>query len=55
MTGDELMRRTKLSRHAAAPVQGLKYAWKKANGMQQAWLRETLAQHGVAISDLVDN
>ena len=40
---------------ADTPVQGLKYAWKQASEMQQAWLRETLAQHGVAITDLVGN
>ena len=40
---------------ADTPVQGLKYAWKQANEMQQALLRETLAQHGVAINDLVGN
>jgi hypothetical protein len=38
---------------ADTPVQGLNYAWKQANEMQQAWLRETLAQHGIAITDLV--
>ena len=40
---------------ANTPVQGLKYAWQKGNEMQQAWLRDTLAQHGVAITDLVEN
>jgi hypothetical protein len=40
---------------ADTPVQGLKYAWKQANEMQQAWLRDTLAQHGVAITDLAGN
>jgi len=40
---------------ANTPVQGLKYAWQKANEMQRAWLRETLAQHGVTITDLVEN
>jgi adenylate cyclase len=40
---------------ADTPVQGLKHAWKQANDMQQAWLRETLLQHGVAITDLVGN
>jgi hypothetical protein len=35
------------------PVQGLRYAWTQANEMQQAWIRETLAQHGIAITDLV--
>jgi hypothetical protein len=40
---------------AGTPVQGLKYAWTQANEMQQAWIRETLAQHGIAITDLVGN
>jgi hypothetical protein len=40
---------------ANAPVQGLTYAWKQADQMQQEWLRETLAQHGIAIADLVGN
>src|SRR5215471_3084017 len=38
---------------AGTPVQGLKYAWTQASEMQQAWIRETLAQHGTAITDLV--
>ena len=37
------------------PVQGLKYAWTRASEVQQAWIRETLAQHGIAITDLVGN
>jgi hypothetical protein len=40
---------------ADTPVQGLKYAWTQANEVQQAWIRETLAQHGIAITDLVGN
>jgi hypothetical protein len=40
---------------ADTPVQGLTYAWTQANQMQQAWIRETLAQHGIAITDLVGN
>jgi len=40
---------------ADTPVQGLEYAWKQANEVQQVWLRETLAQHGVVITDLVGN
>ena len=43
------------SLRADTPVQGLKYAWKQANEMQRAWLRETLAQHGIAITDLLGN
>jgi len=38
---------------ADTPVQGLKYAWTQASEMQQAWIRETMAQHGIAITDLV--
>jgi hypothetical protein len=40
---------------ADTPVQGLKYAWTQASQMQQAWIRETLAQHGIVITDLVGN
>jgi hypothetical protein len=40
---------------ADTPVQGLKQAWQKASDMQQTWLRDTLAQHGVAITDLIEN
>jgi hypothetical protein len=38
---------------ADTPVQGLKHAWTQASEMQQAWIRETLAQHGIAITDLI--
>jgi hypothetical protein len=40
---------------ADTPIQGLKYAWTQASEMQRAWIRETLAQHGIAITDLVGN
>src|ERR1700680_3311864 len=35
---------------ANTPGQGLRYAWHNANEMQQAWLRETLGPHGIAIA-----
>jgi hypothetical protein len=38
---------------ADTPVEGLKHAWTQASEMQQAWIRETLAQHGIAITDLI--
>lgn len=40
---------------ASTPVQGLRYAWRNASEVQQAWLRETLAQHSVAITELISN
>jgi hypothetical protein len=40
---------------ADTPVQGLKYAWTQPSEMQHAWIRETLAQHGIAITHLVGN
>jgi hypothetical protein len=40
---------------ADSPVHGLTYAWTQASEMQQEWIRETLAQHGIAITDLVGN
>jgi hypothetical protein len=40
---------------ANTPVQGLRYAWHNANDVQQAWMRETLAQRGITITELVAN
>lgn len=38
---------------ADTPVQGLSYAWRNASDMQQKWLQETLAQHGITITEFV--
>jgi len=40
---------------AGKPVEGLRYVWQNANEMQQAWVRETLAQRGIAVTDLVES
>lgn len=40
---------------ANTPVQGLRYCWRQASHVQQEWLRETLARHDIAITDLVGN
>lgn len=40
---------------AGRPAQGLREAWHNADAVQQEWLRDTLEQHGVVISELVDN
>jgi hypothetical protein len=38
-----------------APVQGLQDAWRNASEVQRQWLRETLAQHGLTITEFVTN
>jgi hypothetical protein len=38
---------------AASSVQGLQSAWDNADENQRAWLRDTLAQHGIDIAGLV--
>jgi hypothetical protein len=35
------------------PVEGLQYAWDKASETQRRWLRATLAQHRIVISDII--
>ena len=40
---------------ADTPVQGLNRVWEQASQMQRAWMQETLARHGIAITDLVVN
>ena len=35
------------------PVEGLQYAWDKASETQRRWLRATLAQHHIVISDII--
>lgn len=38
----------------ATPVEGLQYAWDKANETQRRWLRATLTQyHHIEISDII--
>lgn len=35
------------------PLEGLQYAWDKANDAQQQWLQDTLARHDIVITDLI--
>ena len=35
------------------PVEGLQYVWDKASETKRRWLRSTLAQHRIVISDII--
>jgi hypothetical protein len=35
------------------PAQGLQYVWDQASETQRIWLRATLAQHGIVITDIL--
>jgi len=35
------------------PAQGLQYVWDKASETKRRWLRSTLAQHRIVISDII--
>ena|SRR5215831_9326057 len=35
------------------PVEGLQYTWDQASETQRRWLRATLAQHRIVISDII--
>ncbi len=34
-------------------LEGLQYAWDKANKFQRAWLQQTLTLHGITITDII--